>query len=72
LVIVKKLLPLQFDKQIKIVIMVIEVKEITEDNIAMLLEKTRKPRKTLADVYGKLKRGLDGMEYQNEMRNGWN
>ncbi|GHT18201.1 hypothetical protein AGMMS4956_21670 [Bacteroidia bacterium] len=49
--------------------MVIEVKEITEDNIAGLLEKTRKPRKTLASHFGKLKRGLDGMEYQNKMRN---
>jgi len=30
-------------------------------------------KKTIADIYGKLKRGLDGLEYQKEVRNGdWN
>jgi hypothetical protein len=29
-----------------------------------------KSRKTIGDIYGKLKRGLDGMEYQNEARHG--
>ena len=43
----------------------------------MLLEKAKKNnkngKKTLADVYGKLKRGLDGLEYQKAVRNGdWN
>jgi hypothetical protein len=50
--------------------MVIEVKNITAENIAMLLKKTSKPRKkSLAAHFGKLKRGLDGMEYQKMMRN---
>ncbi|MDR0895685.1 MAG: hypothetical protein LBN06_10380 [Prevotellaceae bacterium] len=29
-----------------------------------------KPRKTIGDIYGKLKRGLDGMKYQSAERNG--
>jgi hypothetical protein len=29
-----------------------------------------KTRKTFADIYGKLKRGLDSLEYQNEARHG--
>ena len=53
--------------------MVVEVKEITSANIASLLGKARKiPRKTLGDIYGKLKRGIDGLEYQKMMRNEWN
>jgi len=53
--------------------MVVEVKEITQDNIVDLLNRTReKPvRKTLGDIYGKLKRGIDGLEYQKMMRNDW-
>ena len=52
--------------------MVLEVKEITQDNIAGLLNRARKkPRKTLGDIYGKLKRGIDGLEYQKMMRNDW-
>ena len=48
--------------------MVIEVKEkfARLDN-----SKTQKwEKKTLADIYGKLKRGLDGLEYQKTVRNG--
>jgi hypothetical protein len=29
-------------------------------------------KKTLADMFGKLKRGIDGLDYQKEMRNEWN
>ncbi|MDR1699389.1 MAG: hypothetical protein LBR75_06165 [Prevotellaceae bacterium] len=53
--------------------MVLEVQEITQDNIAVLLNRTQKqPRKTLGDIYGKLQRGIDGLEYQKMMRNDWN
>ena len=51
-----------------------------EKNLVGLLEEVEKRdkrnegnRKTLADIYGKLKRGLDGLEYQKIVRNGeWN
>ena len=52
-------------------IMVLVTTKITQDNIASLLSKaktTTKPRKTLGDIYGKLKRGIDGLEYQKMMR----
>jgi hypothetical protein len=31
-------------------------------------KKKQRPKKTLADIYGKLKRGIDGLEYQKAMR----
>jgi len=53
--------------------MLLEVKEITQDNIASLLNsRQKKSRKTLGDIYGKMKRGIDGLEYQKMMRNDWN
>jgi hypothetical protein len=53
-------------------IMVIEVKEITPENINELLGKMKKSRKqTVAKHFGKLKRGLDGMKYQRAIRNEW-
>ena len=61
----------------KFKIMVHELKE--GDSLDALLEKiTGKKRekdektgkKTLADIYGKLKRGLDGLEYQRACRYG--
>ena len=53
--------------------MVIEVKEITPDKLSTLLAKVERPRKkTLAAHFGKLKRGLDGLEYQKMVRNEWN
>jgi hypothetical protein len=56
----------------KTAIMVIEVKKITPENIDNLLSKIKKQRKqTIAKHYGKLKRGIDGMEYQKSMRNEW-
>jgi hypothetical protein len=52
--------------------MIVEVKEITQDNIADLLGKLkRKNKKTLAKHFGKLKRGIDGLEYQKAARNEW-
>ena len=52
--------------------MVLEVNNITEANVAVLIRKTRKaPQKTLADMYGKLKRGIDGLAYQKAVRNEW-
>jgi len=45
--------------------MVLEANKITEANTAVLVNKTRSaPRKTLGDMYGKLKRGIDGLAYQ--------
>jgi hypothetical protein len=52
--------------------MVIEVKEITPDNVEKVLGKINKPRKkTIAKHFGKLKRGIDGMSYQKNIRNEW-
>ena len=56
--------------------MIAEVKENTSESIADLLarldkDKTKKrEKKTLADIYGKLKRGFDGLEYQKTARYG--
>jgi hypothetical protein len=53
-------------------IMVIEVKEITRENIQALLKKVNQtPPKTLSRHFGKLKRGLDGLTYQKSVRNEW-
>jgi len=52
--------------------MVVEVKEITQDNLDLLFEKIgRLRKKTLSAHFGKLKRGIDGVEYQKKMRNEW-
>jgi len=52
--------------------MVIEVKGITSDKLNMLLAQIERPRKkTLEAHFGKLKRGLDGLEYQKTVRNEW-
>ena len=52
--------------------MVLEIKEITHDNLNLFLtQRNRRQKKTLAAHYGKLKRGLDGVEYQKEVRNEW-
>ena len=57
--------------------MVYELKEW--DSLADLLEEIKRNnrekdektgKKTLADIYGKLKRGLDGLEYQRACRYG--
>ena len=54
--------------------MVVEVKEITSDSLDVLLAQVRQrpQEKTLAAHFGKLKRGLDGLEYQKMVRNEWN
>ncbi|MDR3328908.1 MAG: hypothetical protein LBS63_02210 [Prevotellaceae bacterium] len=54
--------------------MVLEVREITPEKLTHFLEQANRhrPKKTLADVYGGLKRGLDGLEYQKAIRNEWN
>jgi hypothetical protein len=52
--------------------MVIEVKEITPENVQELLRKVKQtPKKTLSGHFGKLKRGLDGLTYQKSVRNEW-
>jgi hypothetical protein len=52
--------------------MIIEVKEITPENIDEILGKLkRSPKKTIVRNYGKLKRGIDGMAYQKTVRNEW-
>jgi len=57
--------------------MVIELKEVTEDNFLSALEqfgvkRNQGNKKTLAEHFGKLKRGIDGVQYQKEARYGWN
>ncbi|MDR2937392.1 MAG: hypothetical protein LBU92_00455 [Prevotellaceae bacterium] len=51
--------------------MVHEVKKITATTISSLVKKRKTPHKTLADMYGKLKRGFDGLAYQKAARNEW-
>ena len=56
----------------KILKMVVEVNELTRDNITGLLVKMKKQEKrTLIQHFGKLKRGIDGLEYQKAVRNEW-
>ncbi|MDR2233402.1 MAG: hypothetical protein LBE56_09805 [Tannerella sp.] len=58
--------------------MVYELKE--GDSLDSLLEEIKRKnkenegkrkKKTLADIYGKLIRGLDGLEYQKSVRSEW-
>ena len=58
--------------------MVYELKE--GDSLVDLLEEIKRnnrenegktKKKTLADIYGKLKRGIDGLEYQKAARSDW-
>ena len=52
--------------------MVIEINKSTADNFERLLAQMQnKPRRTLAAHFGKLKRGLDGLEYQKQVRDEW-
>ncbi|MDR2086093.1 MAG: hypothetical protein LBP72_02840 [Dysgonamonadaceae bacterium] len=52
--------------------MVIEIKEITVKDVDKLLNTINKSgKKTIAKHFGKLKRGIDGMEYQKSVRNEW-
>ncbi len=54
--------------------MTIEIKEpVTKEKLQEALDKLKadKSKKNIKDHFGKLKRGLDGITYQNEMRNDW-
>ena len=52
--------------------MIVEVKEITRENITGLLGKMKKrKKKNVAKHFGKLKRGIDGLEFQKVVRNEW-
>lgn len=53
--------------------MVIELKQVTQETLANALNRIKesKKKKTPAKHFGALKRGLDGLEYQKEMRDGW-
>jgi hypothetical protein len=52
--------------------MIIEIKEITPGNVNELLGRIGKSsKKTIAKHFGKLKRGIDGMDYQKSIRNEW-
>jgi len=52
--------------------MVIEINSKTTDDFEKLLAQMKpRPRRTLAAHFGKLKRGLDGLEYQKQVRNEW-
>ena len=52
--------------------MIIEVKGITPENVDELLGRMKKnSKKTIAKHFGKLKRGIDGLEYQKNIRNEW-
>ena len=56
--------------------MVIEIKkETTEQEIQEALAKMKavtKHKRSSAKHFGALKRGLDGVQYQQQMRNEWN
>jgi hypothetical protein len=47
--------------------MVIEVKNKSKEEILKLLEK-KSPKKSFSKHFGALKRGIDGLQYQKEMR----
>ena len=51
--------------------MVIEINKNTKQETLNELLKATPRKKTLRKFVGKLKRGLDGLTYQNEMRNEW-
>lgn len=43
-------------------------KPLTKDAVEKTLGKLAKPKSTLKDSFGALKRGIDPMAYQNEQR----
>ncbi|MCL2041579.1 MAG: hypothetical protein FWG84_06040 [Bacteroidales bacterium] len=52
--------------------MVVEVNELTRDNITgLLVQMKKREKRTLTQHFGKLKRGIDGLEYQKTVRNEW-
>jgi len=57
-------------------IVVLKENEVTRENLEAALKKFGKTRnsenkKTLAKHFGKLKRGIDGVEYQKAVRSEW-
>ena len=55
-------------------IMTIEIKTpITKEKVEEAIDKLTKEsgKKTLRKHFGKLKRGIDGLDYQNQVRNEW-
>jgi len=54
--------------------MTIEIKgAVTREKVLDAIDKLSKdmPRKTLRKHYGKLKRNIDGLEYQKKVRDEW-
>lgn len=51
--------------------MVIEINKDTKPEVVRELLKQTPKKHTLRKFVGKLKRGLDGLNYQNEARNEW-
>ncbi len=50
-------------------------KNFSSKQIAMAKRKLKRKKQSKSGIgkyFGALKRGLDGMEYQNEVRNEWN
>ena len=64
-----------FVAKLRSMIVVLKETEITYDNLVEALEKFGKKKspgkKTLIKHFGKLKRGIDGLEYQKVVRNEW-
>ncbi|HZY40045.1 MAG TPA: hypothetical protein VFE53_25510, partial [Mucilaginibacter sp.] len=56
-------------------IMILEIKgKVTKEQIQQAIEQMRQKtgRVGLRAHFGKLKRGIDGLEYQHLLRRGWN
>jgi len=54
--------------------MTIEIKDpVTKEKVQQAIEKLNQEtnKKSLKKHFGKLKRGIDGLEYQNQVRNEW-
>ena len=55
--------------------MILQIKKpITKEKVQKALSRLveKKKGKSLKKHFGKLKRGLDGLEYQKQVRNAWN
>ena len=52
--------------------MVIELKKVIKPEQLQEILKATQKKKGLRQFLGKLKRNLDGLEYQKEVRNEWN
>lgn len=63
-----------FDLQILIMATVIEMpKKTSKKKVREILSKVKRPKKgKMAKHFGALKRGIDGLAYQKELRNEWN